>query len=125
MVRERGFTLLETIIAIAIASAALAVLMLSLGSALDGSARLSHRQEALEVAHSQLDTAMAVSHPMQGTHEGEMRDGLRWQIETHQIALIPVNGRLTGFFSISSDVFWGLGGHVRLTGRRFAPAAPS
>ncbi|MFT8977931.1 prepilin-type N-terminal cleavage/methylation domain-containing protein [Gluconobacter oxydans] len=125
MGHEKGFTLLETIIAIAIASAALAVLMLSLGGALDGSARLSRRQAALELAQSQLETAMVVPRPMPGTHGGEGPDGFRWQIETRQIASLPVNGRIIGFFSVSSDVFWGLGGHVRLAGRRFAPAAPS
>lgn len=125
MVREGGFTLLEVVVALAIAAAALSVLAVTLGGALDGTARSARREEALERARSRLDAAMAMPRPSVGRQEGEDGDGYRWITESRQIATVPVAAGTLGFYAVDVEVLWGAGGRIHLTGRRFAPAAPS
>ena len=119
---ERGFTLLEVVVAIAIAAAGMAVLAATLGGALENSARSGYREEALTRARSRLDGALARSRPDIGRQEGEDQDGYRWVMETRQIAALPSGGGVAqAFFAVDVEVLWGAGARIHLTGRRFGP----
>jgi len=125
MNRDRGFTLLEVIVALAIAGAALGVLSMTLSGALDGSARIARRQEGLLRARSHLDAAMALPRLNVGTQQGDDRDGYRWRMETRQIEPASSGrGVAEALYAVDIVVLWGSGGQVQLTGRRLAPPAP-
>lgn len=118
---ERGFTLLEVIVAIAIAGAGLAVLAVILGGTLDNTARSGSREEGLSRARSRLDGALVLERPVIGRQEGTDQDGYRWIMETRQIAKLPSNGLPLAFYAVDVEVLWGRGARVHLTGRRFGP----
>lgn len=118
---ERGFTLLEVIVAIAIAGAGLAVLAVILGGTLDNTARSGSREEGLSRARSRLDGALVLERPVIGRQEGIDQDGYRWIMETRQIAKLPLNGLPLAFYAVDVEVLWGRGARVHLTGRRFGP----
>ncbi|MBB2201450.1 prepilin-type N-terminal cleavage/methylation domain-containing protein [Gluconacetobacter tumulisoli] len=122
---ERGFTLLETIVALAIAGAALAVLMLVLGGTIDGSVRAGQREEALEQARSRLEMALTVPRLPTGQWEGQAADAFRWRIEMRLIGTLPPSeGRHVGFYAMDVTVLRGPVVLAHLAGRRFAPAVP-
>lgn len=120
---ERGFTLLEVIVAIAIAAAALAMLAVIFGGALGSTARSVSREMGLARARSRLDGALVLARPVIGRQEGVDQDGYRWVMETRQIATLPSGGGVPlAFYAVDVEVLWGSGARVHLTGRRFGPA---
>ncbi|OUJ03007.1 prepilin-type N-terminal cleavage/methylation domain-containing protein [Acetobacter cibinongensis] len=125
-VTEGGFTLLEVIVAIAIAAAGMAVLAVILGGNLDRVVRSGNREDALARARSRLDSALVLIHPAIGRQEGSDTDGYRWVMETRQIAVLPSGrGIPLAFYAVDVEVLWGNGARVHLTGRRFAsPSVP-
>ncbi|GAN67284.1 prepilin-type N-terminal cleavage/methylation domain-containing protein [Acetobacter orleanensis] len=121
---EQGFTLLEVVVAIAIAAAGMAVLAVTLGGALENTTRSGYREEALSRARSRLDSALVLTHPIIGRQEGQDPDGYRWVTETRQIATLPSGrGMPLAFYAVDVEVLWGRGARVHLTGRRFGPPA--
>lgn len=121
-VAEQGFTLLEVIVAVAIAAAGLAVLAVILGGSLESAARSGSREDALARARSRLEGALVLTRPVIGRQEGADPDGYRWLMETRQIATLPSgNGAPLAFYAVDVEVLWGSGARVHLTGRRFGP----
>lgn len=121
---ERGFTLLETIIALVIASSALVVLTLTLSGAVRGTDRVGQRVEALSRARSRLAALLATPHPLPGQRDGADGDGFHWRTEVREVGRLD-EGRGVALVLYAEDVavMWGTGGRVQLTGRRLAEAA--
>ena len=79
MSRERGFTLIEVLVAFAIAALALAVLFRSSGTALTSSRAAVQYQEALSRARSHL-AAIGTGVLEPGEQSGDDGDGYRWRL---------------------------------------------
>ncbi len=75
--RQSGFSLLEVVIALAIAGIALVVVFQAVGTSLRTTSLTPRYQEALSRARSHLDSATA--HPLSGEQEGDDGSGYRWR----------------------------------------------
>ena len=79
--RQRGFSLLEVVIALAIAGIALASVMRAAAESMRATAAAAAYQQALSRAQSHLDTLVAL--PMPGDQEGDDGGGFRWRHSVH------------------------------------------
>lgn len=78
--REDGFTLLETLVALAILAGALATLQQALGAGWKGLRAARTELGAVEHARAQLAAAGVTTDLREGQSEGVTPDGYRWQI---------------------------------------------
>ena len=78
---ERGFTLVETLVALAVFALAFAGLYRALDGGWQGLRRAQLEIEAIEVAKSRLAAAGIATPLIEGREAGETADGVRWQIE--------------------------------------------
>ncbi len=102
---ERGFTLLEVLIATVIAALALAVLFQGGLGGLRASSRAAREGEALALARSHL--AAAAASPAAGEWQGTEGDGFRWQVRITQVAATaPGAFGATALFGIRVAVSW-------------------
>jgi len=88
--RTAGFTLLEVVIALAIAALALVVLFRAGGEGLFAADSAARAEEAVERAQSHL---AAVGHDaalLAGESEGEDGDGYRWHVRVQPVASWPI-----------------------------------
>jgi general secretion pathway protein I len=120
---ERGFTLLEVLVAFAIAALALAVLF---RGALDGvhiTRIAGHEDEALVRARSHLaaigrDVAIAPGH-----YTGDDGDGYRWALDIRALGSAPAAH--TALFAVAVAISWTKDGgthSVNLATERLGPA---
>jgi general secretion pathway protein I len=127
----RGFTLIEVMVALAIALIALEVLF----GGVSGSLRTAHDTAAWERAISRAESHLAATTDparVLGLREGDDGDGYRWrtQISLLGSAPAPPGGRVgqwshgTGLYGISVTVFWRDGRaerHFVLNGAELGP----
>ncbi len=83
--RDDGFTLLETLIALAILAGALATLQQALGAGWKGLRAARSEIGAVEHARAQLAAAGVATNLREGQTEGVTPDGYRWQV-----TIVPV-----------------------------------
>jgi general secretion pathway protein I len=122
----RGFTLLEVVIALAIASLALVVLYRSAGDGLFAVSVAGNAAEAVERAQSRLSEFCAREVLAPADIEGEDGGGYRYRIVARPVATQPARqsnsgGQAQTLFEIESSISWGTGRHRRsvvLTTRR-------
>ena len=121
---ERGFTLLEVLIATVIAALALAVLFQGGLGGLRASSRAAREGEALALARSHL--AAAAANPAAGEWQGTEGDGFRWQVRiTALAATAPGAFGATALFGIQVAVSWPEGAawrRVELASAALGPA---
>jgi general secretion pathway protein I len=128
---ERGFTLLEVLVAFVIAGLALAVLFRGAGGSLQSVAVANHYQEALAQARSRLATVGNGVALVPRHDSGEDGDGFRWQLDITQTAsAIPVRqpadathgpGQHLALYAVQVSESWdsdGVRRHVRLKTER-------
>lgn len=103
--REAGFTLVEVIVALAILSASLSVL---LGMISGGLLRTSGAERMIEAGSltQSLLAEIGTDYPvMAGEHLGEFADGYHWHLEIQ-----PIGGRrqegTIGLYQVSAEVEW-------------------
>jgi general secretion pathway protein I len=134
MANERGFTLLEVLVAFVIAAAAIAVLMRANLTGLETSRTAARYQEAVARARSHLD-ALGRGQPINaGTLSGDDGGGFAWRIDVVPAAVgrTPalgdgaIDAALT-LFDVAVWVGWSDGGRPRevvLRTRRAGPPSP-
>jgi general secretion pathway protein I len=137
---QRGFTLLEVLVAFTIAALALGVMFSAVLGGLRTARVADHMQEAVTLARSRLAAAMAAVDAgvvTQGPQQGDDGGGFHWQvrIRPQESVRMPraddaapnVAATRATLFGITVIVGWsGDGGHreVRLDGARLEARAP-
>jgi prepilin-type N-terminal cleavage/methylation domain-containing protein len=89
---ERGFTLVEALVALAIIVLALAALYQALGGGLQAGVAAEQQWRAVEAAERLL-TELGRSTPLRdGVTKGELGDGRRWTLRVEPFAAIDTDG---------------------------------
>jgi general secretion pathway protein I len=135
---DRGFTLLEVLVAFIIAALALGELFSVAASDLRSVAVAGRYQEALSRARSHLAATGLGGALLAGEQQGDDGGGYHWTLRISQIATaaLPTSGPAlptpqaprAGLYLVAASVSWQEGGRarsVRLTTERVAPAAPA
>ncbi|MBO1359899.1 type II secretion system protein [Acetobacter sacchari] len=122
---DAGFTLLEVIVALMIASMALAVMFGAMETGLSGNKQADMSLRAVSVARSQLDAMLASPRLHPGTNDYVVNGGYRTFVEIRQISTgggRSVEEKL-GLYTVDVTVDWGALHHsVKLSGRAVRPA---
>ncbi|MBR0560594.1 type IV pilus modification PilV family protein [Neokomagataea anthophila] len=110
--QERGFTLLEVIVALMIAGIALAAMMGALSTGLSGEGRAVDQLQALSLARSELDAEMMLPRLTPGERKVTLMRGFQSTIETRQVARgHAAGGRVLALYQVNIRVEWGATGH--------------
>jgi general secretion pathway protein I len=130
MQAERGFTLLEVLVAFVIAALALGVLFQSIASGLGALSLADQYEQALSRARSRL-AAVGAASLQPGVQSGDDGGGFRWQSTVAPIASAPTGGsppeQLT-LYRVGVVVSWhslGRERQVNLESQRVASAQPT
>jgi general secretion pathway protein I len=127
----RGFTLLEVVVALAIASLALVGLFRAGSSGLFASDTAGRVDEAIERAQSHLAAFGRTGAVAPGDMEGDDGGGYRWRVRVEPIAAAPVMGQgqaigARSLYRVEVAISWGSGDRTRsvhLETRRLGAAA--
>jgi general secretion pathway protein I len=130
---QRGFTLLEVLIAFVIAALAIGSLLHGAAGGIQNTAVASHYQEALSRARSRL--AEAALAPVIGEQHGDDGGGFRWQtvVQVQAVARPPrkdIDPVLIGrpvLYGVRVAIRWSMDGGARtvvLSTRRLGDAPP-
>jgi general secretion pathway protein I len=116
--RQRGFSLLEIIAAIAILAIAFAALMQVAGSSMSLTARANERTQAALRARTLLDGAYIMEPLREGDSEGRFDDTYRWHMSVSRYiapdAKPVADGALASrVYRLDLDVSWGLADNER------------
>ena len=126
----RGFTLLEVVVALVIASLALVGLFRAGSSGLFASDTAARVDEAIERAQSHLAAFGRTGAVAPGEMEGDDGGGYRWAVRVEPIAVAPAAPGQTGtpqeLYSVEVRISWRTSGRPRsviLETRRFGAAS--
>ena len=89
--KQRGFTLIEIVVAFALFALSIGALYETFGSGLHRSAQSALRVRALLTAQSLLDAQRVAPSPWSPMTTGSTADGLSWQIATQPHADVPAS----------------------------------
>jgi general secretion pathway protein I len=133
MYAERGFTLLEVIVALAIASFAFAGLFRAGGSGLFAVDTATRTEEAVERAQSHLAAVGKDAALLEGDFDGDDGGGYRWRLRVRPMATEQAAVQQGEFstkitlFDVEVAISWNASGHDRsvvLRSRRLVATAP-
>jgi general secretion pathway protein I len=129
--RDNGFTLLEVLVALAIAALALIAMFRAGGEGLLAVGTASRYEQAMQRAQSHLAAVGRDTALLQGESEGDDGGGFRWRLRVAPVASWQVAsaGSATSatLFDVGVAISWpGINGgrSVSLRTRRLATAAP-
>jgi prepilin-type N-terminal cleavage/methylation domain-containing protein len=123
---ERGFTLLEVIVALIIAASALTVMFSSLETGLWSEKQADSMLQAVSIARSQLEATLASPRLHIGTSDYVIDQLYRTAIDVRQISSSPsLNGApQPALYDVSVTVTWGVARRsIRLSGRAVRPGS--
>ncbi|URX64176.1 prepilin-type N-terminal cleavage/methylation domain-containing protein [Luteibacter anthropi] len=127
--RQKGFSLLEVIAAIAVLAIAFAALMQVAGSSLSLTARANERTQAALRARSLLDGAFVLDPVQEGETEGRFDDMYRWRLDVSRYQPPDIkpaaDGAASPIYRLDLDVIWGRDGderHARFSTLRMGSA---
>lgn len=104
---QRGFTLIEVVVSLAILALSLGVLYESFGWSGRSTARLMSEEAAWLTAQSLLAEIRARPTLAQGTSEGEWSEGLRWQARIDEHGSSVDSDSPLQPFALTIEVHWG------------------
>jgi general secretion pathway protein I len=119
--QRAGFTLLEVLIALIIASIAIAALMRAGAAGLSATDTASRYEEAVARARSHLEAASHGTRLIPSDNQGSDGGGFRWRVRVARVAATAIQPFGPGLrppvpvalYQISVWIFWGSGGAVR------------
>ncbi|WP_409363663.1 prepilin-type N-terminal cleavage/methylation domain-containing protein [Bradyrhizobium sp. AUGA SZCCT0051] len=121
---EAGFTLVEIIVALAILSAGLSLVLGMISSALQRTASAEKMATAGSIAQS-LMAKVGTEVPVgREEREGKYPDGYRWRVRMQPLAEANQGEGRLGLYALSTEVEWGEGADARsfaLTTLRLGP----
>ena len=123
MAREGGFTLLEVLVAAAIAALALGVLFQGAAGGVRAARISAHVQEATSRAKSRMAVLERGGPVLEADNSGDDGGGFRWRTRVAQVA----RGRGVALYDLGVAITWATDGgqrQVALQSRRIAPAPP-
>jgi type II secretory pathway component PulJ len=97
---EDGFALFEAIVAIALASLALAAVYRTVGDAVRASATVRENQSALALARTQLNAIAADGTIRSGQSHGTYAGGLRWRLSVATLSERPIPDSVQPFWVV-------------------------
>lgn len=127
---QRGFTLLEVLVAFVILLLAFAVLMRIFATGGRGLVAADDVNRAVAYAQAEL-AAVGVTAPLQpGTDEGELADGYRWEraIARYPTAESEASARVPLLYQVTTTIHWQRRGsprQIRLQTLRLGPTPES
>jgi general secretion pathway protein I len=109
--RSQGFTLLEVVIATAIAALALIALFKIASGGVMAVETATHVEEAVERARSHLDALGHGTSLSEGDYEGDDGGGFHWRLSVHPLAIRPgsnteASGPAAELFAVDVTVWW-------------------
>jgi len=112
---ERGFTLIEIVVAIAILGIGLVVIIELFGGGLRLERTSEEYTKAAEFARMKMEDVSLATSLLEGVEQGEFDRDYRWQMEVRKVDLIPPTGLQTSYrppvelYWIRIDVLWNFG----------------
>jgi general secretion pathway protein I len=128
--RQRGFTLLEVLIAFAIAALAVGALVQGAAAGIRNTRESALYAEALSRARSHLAAEERTSPLVPGDQAGDDGSGFRWRTRIVPLEIAPLTGEGTAdanpgprviLYTVAVTIEW-QGGQVSLATERVAPA---
>ena len=114
---EAGFTLVEVIVALAILSVGLSVLLGSISSGLQQTANAERMAEAGSLAQSLMDEVGTELPIKSEERDGQFPNGYRWHLKMHQYGNVKEREEWpVGLYMISTEVEWEEGARRRSYG---------
>jgi general secretion pathway protein I len=138
MARERGLTLIEVMVALAIAALALGVLLRTAGGGLTSARTAGKYEEAVSRARSHMAALGRDAGLSTGESSGDDGSGFRWRLKVEPVAVSPAPppargaaeqagpGAAVALFAVEVGIGWTADGRDRevvLRSQRLGPAA--
>jgi general secretion pathway protein I len=116
--RDAGFTLIEVVVAVALAALALVALFQAGSAALQTSGEATRLEVAVDRAQSHLAGFADAGAIAQRESEGDDGDGYHWRLTANPTGLLPAEAPdkaapAPRLYSISVTISWGSGRHQR------------
>jgi general secretion pathway protein I len=136
---QAGFTLLEVLVALVIASLALGALFSGAVTGMRSAALSTHYSQAVSRARSHLAVIEASGPIVAGTREGDDGGGFRWRLRVRQLAMTSIseqagaignggNAPIIALYGIAMVISWKMDGgerQVTLETQRISVVPPS
>jgi general secretion pathway protein I len=114
-VRNRGFTLIETLVAISILAISLVVILQLFSGGLKSSKLSDEYTRGIFHAREKMDEILLTGELTEGVIGGEFEDGFRWKAEALPLGIEEAKDLKLPFraFNIKVDVMWDAGGQEK------------
>jgi general secretion pathway protein I len=117
---DRGFTLLEVVVALAIAAMALVVMLRAAAGGMLSVRAAGHIEEAVSRARSHLALMARDPVPIEGVTEGDDGSGFHWRLSVHRVASIALAPEQTvpgmalpSIYAVQVEISWKDAGRPR------------
>jgi general secretion pathway protein I len=112
---DRGFTLIETLIAISILAISLVTLLQLFSGGLRSSTLSDEYTRGIFHAREKMDEILLAGELTEGVIGGEFDDGFKWRAEALRLNSEEARGVRLPFraFNIKVDIMWDAGGHEK------------
>lgn len=112
---DRGFTLIETLIAISILAISLVAILQLFSGGLKSSTLSDEYTRGIFHAREKMDEILLAGKLTEGVIDGEFEDGFKWKAEARRLDIREAKDAKLPFhaFNIKVDVMWDAGGHEK------------
>jgi general secretion pathway protein I len=114
-VGNRGFTLIETLVAMSILAISLVVILQLFSGGLKSSKLSDEYTRGIFHAREKMDEILLAKELTEGVIDGKFDDGFRWRAEALHLDIKEAKDVKLPFraFNINVDVMWNAGGHEK------------